>query len=82
VTLRSYRLLPNLAADRILLLIQGSLFCLGDVPAILAGHVAFFVTNLPIFPTQLCALSPGQFAFPDFLVNATVLVLQALVHTT
>ena len=63
--------------DRILLLVQGSLFRLGDVPAILAGHVAFFLTDLAIVLMQLRALSLGQVTFLDFLVNATVLVLQA-----
>jgi hypothetical protein len=47
------------------------------VPAILAGHVAFFLTDLAIVLMQLRALSLGQVTFLDFLVNATVLVLQA-----
>ena len=49
--------LLDLVADLVFLLVQGALFLLGDVPAVLARHAAFLTANLRIFLVDFCGLA-------------------------
>ena len=72
-------LLADLAAYRVFLLIQGTLLLLGDVPAVLARHVALFVPDLTVFLVQLVRLRRRELAFLHVPVDALVLMRQPIV---
>ena len=69
----------DLPADLVLLLIEGSLFLLGDMPSVLRSHSPFFLPNLPILFVQLGSLRFGQRAVFDALVNPSVLVREPFI---
>jgi len=48
-----------LTADAVFLLVQHRLLALGDMAAILAGHIALFLTNLMIVVVQRVCLTLG-----------------------
>ena len=54
----------NLFADSILLLVQGALFSLGDVPTILTGLSALFLANSVAFSVKLMSLAFGDLPLP------------------
>src|ERR1700690_2016445 len=70
----SVRLLADLSADSILLLVQRFLLLFGDVPAVLRRHATLFLANLPVFLVELRSLAFGYLAFLHFLLNALILV--------
>ena len=72
-------LFADLSADGVLLMVQHSLLSFGDVATVLAGHQALFAPDLTIVPVRRCRLRPGEIAFFDFLMNAPILIGQALV---
>ncbi len=51
-----------------------------EVPAVLTGHLAFLLADLVVFRMEGGALLRRQFAFPDFAMDAPVLVFQALIY--
>src|ERR1039457_2437229 len=73
-------LLADLFADSIFLLVEGLLLLLGNMTAILACHRLLFLANLPVILVQRSGLGFAYLACLHFLVNALVLVCEALVH--
>src|SRR5579864_7563510 len=71
--------LADLFADAIFLLIQYCLFRLGDVAAVLSGHIAFFLADSMVFLVQRLGLRLAHFAFFDFVLDTLVLVIQPVV---
>ena len=63
-------LLADLPADRVLLLVERLLFLLRDVAAVLAGHQALFLADLPIILVQGCGLRLGEVPFLDLGLDA------------
>src|SRR5215469_8108290 len=74
------RLLPDLPADLILLLVERALLGLREVAAVGAGHGTLFVADRAILAMQPCGLAPGELAFLALLVDTLVLVGEAVVH--
>jgi hypothetical protein len=72
-------LLADLLADRVLLPVQGFLLLLRNVTAVLARHSVFFPANLVIFSVQLMRLRLAHVPFLDFLMDAFVLIREAVV---
>jgi hypothetical protein len=62
------------------LLIQGALLLLGDMPAVLACHGAFFPANLAVLTMQFCGLTLADFTFPALLVDSAVLIFETIIH--
>src|SRR5690348_13754541 len=70
----------DLAADRILLLVQRALFGAADMAAIEARHEALLVTDHAILGVQPPRLVGRDPALGDAAVDAVVLVGEAPVH--
>jgi hypothetical protein len=77
---RRKNLLSDLLAVGVFLLIQRLPFLLGNVSMVLFRHVAFFLTNFMIIFVKLMGLLFADFAILLFLIDASVLVTQPLVH--
>ncbi|MBF0568985.1 MAG: hypothetical protein HQK95_09000 [Nitrospirae bacterium] len=73
-------LFANLMTDFIFPLIEGLLLFLCYVSAVLFGHVAFIPTDLAVFFLELLRLSAGYFPLPEFLVYASVLIVETFVY--
>src|SRR5215470_5655823 len=73
-------LFADFPADAILLPVQRSLLGLGDMSAVPARHRVLFLADAMVLAMQLRGLGARQLAFLHFLVNATILVLEAVVH--
>jgi hypothetical protein len=67
-------------ADVVFLLVQRILFLLGDVAAILAGHVALFLADLMILPMKIPGLPMRDLAVLGLFVDAAVLIVQPVIH--
>src|SRR6185437_15906040 len=74
------RSLADLPADLILLLIERALLGLGDVATVRAGHRTLLVADRAILAMQPRSLAAGDLAFLALLVDALVLVGEAVVH--
>ena len=72
-------LLADLLADRVLVLVERLLLLLGDVAAVLSGHQALFLADLPIALVQGGSLRPAEFALLYLGLDALVLIAEALV---
>src|SRR5579863_620902 len=66
------KLLADLVADAIFLLVERRLLELRDMAAILARHGALFLANLMIVLMQARRLLVGHLAFLHFLMNAEI----------
>ena len=73
-------LIANLPAHVVFLLVERVLLRLGNVPAILARHIPFFLADLMILPVKLVGLPLGNIAFLKLVINPLVLVLQTIVY--
>ena len=67
---------PYAMADVILLVVETSLFTLGDMAVMTGSHCPFFVTDGMILCMETCSLCSADLAFPAFLVDTAVLVVQ------
>jgi hypothetical protein len=67
-------------ADLVFLLVQGPLFLLADMTAVLPRHVAFLLADGTVFAVQPGGLGLAHLPFLHFLVDARILLLQAVVH--
>jgi len=65
------------AADDVFLLVQSALFALRDMAAVLASHIAFFLTNLTVIPVQIRSLGGAEIARFDLILNPRILIRQA-----
>jgi hypothetical protein len=74
-----FRLFPNLAANRVFLLVQGALFLLCDMAAILRRHRTFFLTNLTIILVQRSSLLLGHLTFLDLVSDPLILIGQTII---
>ena len=69
----------NLLAEAVFLPVQHPLLGLREMAAILAGHVTLFLAHLVIFPVRRGGLAAGHRAVLHVIVNATILVVQAMI---
>jgi hypothetical protein len=74
------RLLADLSADAVFLLIQRFLLLFGDMALVLARHIAFLLADLMIFMMQVLCLRFVNFAFSVFSVDTSILVFQATIN--
>src|SRR6202165_1856001 len=74
------RLLADLLADLVLLLVERLLLGLGDVAVIGARHGALFLADGAVLTVQLRRLRLGDLAFLALLADALVLVGKPIVH--
>ena len=71
--------MADLSAYVVFLLIRGVVFSPGDVAAVLACHIALLLANLMVIAMQSRRLGVRHFAFPYVLMNASVLIREAMV---
>src|SRR5215468_261287 len=76
----AWPLLADLLADLVLLLVERTLFGLGDVAAIGARHGALFLADRVILGVQLVRLRLGDLTFAALGVDALALMRQTAVH--
>ena len=74
------RLLADLSADAVFLLIQRFLLLFGDMALVLARHIAFLLADLMIFMMQVLCLRFVNFALSVFSVDTSILVFQATIN--
>src|SRR5204863_4013723 len=74
------RLLADLPADLVLLLVERLLLGLGDVAAVGARHGALFLADGAVLSVQLGRLRLGDLSFLALLMDALVLVREPIVH--
>jgi hypothetical protein len=74
------RLLADLSADAVFLLIQRFLLLFGDMALVLARHIAFLLADLMIFMMQVLCLRFVNLAFSVFSVDTSILVFQATIN--
>ena len=63
----------------VFLLVQRVVFAPGNVAAVLTRHVALFLANLMVIAMQSRRLGVGHLTLSYFLVNATVLIREAII---
>jgi hypothetical protein len=68
-----------LLANSVFLLIEGFLVGLGDVAAVMACHRTFFLADCFVFLMQRGRLGLRDFAALHFVVDALILIRQAIV---
>src|SRR5580704_18543986 len=73
------RLATNLAADRVLLLVERALVGTGDMAAVERRHGALFAAYLAVLPVERPRLASGDLALAVFLVDTAALVCQPIV---
>jgi hypothetical protein len=67
----------NFFADSVFLLVQDTLLSFGDMTAVLARHVTFFLADLVVFVVQGIRLPFCDLAFLQLAIDAPVLVVEA-----
>jgi len=70
---------PDPAADPVFLSVETGLVAAGDVPVVAGCHVAFFMTDAAILTMETGGLSTADLAFSSFLLDTSVLIVQASV---
>src|SRR5437868_2267185 len=76
---KRWRSVTDLVADAVLLLVQQVLLIRCDVAIVEAGHGALLKANRMILGMQRRGLAGAQFALHHFLMNAIVLIGEAVV---
>lgn len=66
----------------VLLLVQRVVFAPGNVAVVLTRHVALFLANLTVIAMQSRRLGVRHRTVSYFLVNATVLICEAMVDVS
>src|SRR6185369_9601825 len=77
---KSVPLLADFLAHHVFLLVEGLLVELGDMAIVHVRHVALFLANVTIVRVQHLCLGLGDLAILRFVVDALVLIGQAVVH--
>src|SRR5580692_5339894 len=70
----------NLLADAVFLLVQNFLFGLGNVAAVLTGHVPLFLANLVVVLVQRRRLTLRQRAIFNVVMDSLVLIVEAIIY--
>ena len=76
---RANRLLADLSAYAVFLLIQRFCLLFGDMAPVLARHIAFLLADLMIFMMQFLCLRFVNLAFSVFSVDTSILVFQTTI---
>jgi hypothetical protein len=71
--------LADLPAYVVFLLVQRVVFSPGNMAAVLACHIALLLPDLMVIKMQSRCFGVRHVAFPYFLVNAMVLIREAMV---
>jgi len=70
----------DLAADVVFLAVEDALVGSGDVTAVARSHAALLIADVAILAMKLARLATADLALATFLVDATILVVEAVVH--
>src|SRR5580704_1393479 len=69
----------NLAADRVLLLLESALVGAGDMAAVQRRHGTLLAAHLAVLAVERPSLASADFALPVFPIDAAILVVQPIV---